>query len=184
MPAVVRIPAESNISTGAVNIWHWIVPNSSLLTEVQNAVTALGTFYSAIAGVLQAGTITIGARCVTVDQNPNLIVSPTVSNVATTGGGQSPLQCAVVLRLFSNVVGGSHRGRVYLGPLDTAAIQANGRLVSAADTTTINAAAATLMGTTTGGIQLAVWSRKNRVAQAVTGVGVTSLIGTQRRRLS
>lgn len=184
MPAVIRVTAESNIATGAVNIWHWIIPNSSPLTEAQNAVNALGTFYTAIAGVLQAGTIAIGQRVVTEDQTPNLIISPTVVNVATSGGGQSPLQCAIVLRRYSNVVGGAHRGRVYLGPVDTAAIQANGRQVSTADSTTINTAAATLMGTTTGGIQLATWSRKNRTATPITGVGVTSLLGTQRRRLS
>jgi hypothetical protein len=184
MPAVIRVTAESNQAQQSVNVWHWIIPNSSPLTEAQNAVNALGTFYTAIAGVLAVQIFSIGRRVVTVDQVPNLIISPTVSNVTCTGVNRSPLQAAIVLALGSNVVGGSHRGRVYLGPLDGAAIQSDGRSVTASDLTTINTAAAALMATTTGGIQLAVWSRKNRAAQPVTAVGGSPIIGTQRRRLA
>jgi hypothetical protein len=182
---VIRVTAESNLTTQSVNVWHWIVPNSALLTEAQNAVDGLQTFYTAVAGSLANGfSIAIGKRVVTVDQSPNLIVSPTVRNVSSSGTGHSAQQAAIVCSLGSNVVGGSHRGRIYLGPLDTAAINTDGRTVASADQTTINSALAALMATTTGGIQLAVWSRKNHAATPVTAVGISSVIGTQRRRLN
>lgn len=184
MPAVVRVSAESSLATGSVNVWHWIIPNSSPATETSGIVSALDTFYTAIAGVLAAQTFTIGERVVTVDQNPNLIIAATTQQATGTGVGSSQLSSCYVLQLRSNVVGGSHRGRVYLGPLDTAAIQADGRTPTVVDQNTVVSAAATLMAFTTNGVQLAVWSRKNLVAQPVTGVSVRSVIGVQRRRLT
>jgi hypothetical protein len=82
------------------------------------------------------------------------------------------------------VVGGSHRGRVYLGPLNSSAVQSDGRTPTVAQSNTVVSALATLMGFTTNGVQLAVWSRKLLAAQPVTSVGVRPLIGVQRRRLS
>lgn len=184
MPAVIRVPVESSLSTQAVNVWHWIIPNSSPLTEASGICTALDTFYTAIAGVLGATTFTIGTRVVTVDQTPNLVIPAVTQSAVGTGPGFSMLASCAVLQLGSNVVGGSHRGRVYLGPLDSSAVDSTGRQIASADQSTITAAAATLMAFTTNGVQLAVWSRKNLVATPVTGVSTRNIVGIQRRRLT
>jgi hypothetical protein len=184
MSAVIRVSVESNLATGSVNVWHWIIPNSSPVTESNNAVNALDTFYTALGSVLGAQTFTIGSRVVTVDQNPNLIIGATSQTATTSGTGYSVLSACAVVRLSSSIVGGGHRGRVYLGPLANNVLNSNGRELTTAIANTITSAAATLMGTTTGGIQLAVWSRTTRVATAVTGVAVPTGLGTQRRRLT
>jgi hypothetical protein len=184
MPAVVRVPVESSLATGSVNVWHWIIPNSSPVTEVSGICTALDTFYTACATVFSVQTFTIGNRCVTVDQSPNLIISATTQTATGSGAGQAQLSTCFVAQLGSNVVGGSHRGRVYLGPLNSSAVQSDGRTPTVAQSNTVVSALATLMGFTTNGVQLAVWSRKLLAAQPVTSVGVRPLIGVQRRRLS
>lgn len=184
MPAVIRIAAESSLATASVNVWHWIIPNSAPVTEAQNAVDALDTFYTAIAGELANGIVwTIGSRVVTVDQNPNLVIGVVTGSATGTGTNTNILSAAAVLNLGSNIVGGAHRGRVYLGPLDSAATNSNGRQIASSTQTAITAAAGTLMATTTGGIQLAVWSRKNLQATAVSSVSTRLTIGSQRRRL-
>lgn len=184
MPAVIRVTAESSLATLSANVWHWIIPNSAPVTEANNAVDALDTFYTAIATHLATQTFTIGQRVVTVDQSPNQVISPTVETAAGTGGTPEVLSAAAVLRLSSNFVGGSFRGRVFLGPLASNVVTSAGNVITSTTVTAVTAAAATLMGTTTGGIQLAVWSRRLNQATPITGVSCSSRVGTQRRRLT
>jgi hypothetical protein len=90
----------------------------------------------------------------------------------------------VVLSLKSNFVGGSRRGRKYLGPLYAAGIQADGRSVASSVATDVVNAATTLIGTTTSGIEFGVWSRQEEVFTPITTVAVNPIVGTQRRRLT
>lgn len=184
MPAVIRVPVESSLATQSVSVWHWIIPNSAPSTEANNAINALDTFYTALSSILAPQTFTIGSRVTTVDQNPNLIIGASSQTATGAGSGTEILSAAAVLSLGSSVVGGSHRGRKYLGPLGANVVTTNGRDISSGTASTITAAAATLMGTTTGGIQLAVWSPTQSVATAVSAVSCRTLLGTQRRRLT
>jgi len=183
MPAVIEVPVESDLATASVNVWHWIVPNSALVTESNNAIAALDTFYTAIASSLSAQTFTIGRRVRTVDQNPNLLVGSTPQTSLASGGAPAVLTAAALLSLGSSIIGGSRNGRKYLGPLTSTAVATGGRTLTAGTISAISAAAATLMATTTGGIQLAVWSRTLLVATPVTSNTVRAVLGTQRRRM-
>lgn len=183
MAAVVQITASSSLATQAVNVWHWQIPNSSPTTEVNNCVTALDTFYEAIKANLVAGTITVSGRAKTVDQGTNIWINGTSLTTVTTGSGTAPLSGCVVASLGSNVVGGSRRGRVYLGPITDSAIQSDGRSINTGISSTWLTALTTLISTTTGGVQLVVWSRTLLTATAVVNCAINPILGTQRRRL-
>jgi len=167
-----------------VNVWHYRITNASPVTEVSEAIDQLDTFYTAIAGVLQVQTFTIGSRCVTEDQNPNLIINGAPETATMTGSGGEVLTACAVLTLSSGIVGGAHRGRKYFGPLDGSAVQSDGRSLNATDRSTINAAAGALLTPTASGSVMGIWSRKNQSFTVCTGVSTQALIGTQRRRLS
>ena len=184
MSAVVRIPVESSLATLSVNVWHYRITNASPVTEVSEAIDQLDTFYTAIAGVLQTQTLTIGLRCVTEDQVPNIIINGGIETSTGTGAGTGILAAAAVLSLSSGIVGGAHRGRKYLGPLDSAAMQSDGRSLNATDKSTILTAATALLTPTASGSVVGVWSRKNSSFTVATGVAVANLLGIQRRRMS
>ena len=184
MPAVIRISAEGDIATGAVNVFHSLIPNSAPVTEANNAIGALNTMYGTLATWLQMGQITIGKRVVTVDQNPDLVIGATSQIVASTGASFDPLNCAAVISWGTQVVGGSRRGRTYLGPLEAGGVSSDGRTIASAMRTAILSAATAMAGTTTGGIQFGIWSRKLQTFTAVNSITVNPLVGTQRRRLT
>jgi hypothetical protein len=180
---VVRIPVESSVGTLAVNIWHYRITNASPITETNEAIDALDTFYTAIQGMLAPQTFNIGFRVITEDQTPNVII-PAQSEVATgTGTAQSLLAASAVLGLTSGIVGGSNRGRKYIGPLDQAATQSDGRSLNATDRTTLLSAAANLLTPTASGSVLGIWSRKNSAFTVATGVTCGTILGVQRRRM-
>lgn len=183
MAAVVRIPVESSLGTQSVNVWHYRITNAAPVTEVSEAIAQLDTFYTAIAGVLGVQTFTIGARCVTEDQSPNLIIAGTSQIAVMTGSNYNVLSACAVLSLSSGIVGGAHRGRKYLGPLDGAAVQTDGRSVTGADRTTLISAAGALLTPTASGSVMGIWSRKNSTFTVCSGVSVGTIVGTQRRRL-
>lgn len=184
MVAVIEVRASSSIGTEAVNVWHWRIPEANSLTELTGIIGALDAFYEAIKAELQAGIITVEGLARTVDQNPNEYISGSGLTTLTTGSGASVLSACAVLSLKSNTVGGSRRGRKYLGPLDTAAVATNGADVATSTISTILTAATTLMGFTTNGVELGVWSRKFQTFTPVSAVGVATGLGTQRRRLT
>lgn len=181
---IVRIAAESTIAFGSVNVWHWDLPGVAETTEVNAAITALDTFYEAIKTHLQPAVITAGTRVVTVDESPNRVIAGTPLSTTTTGTDNAPRQAAVVCKLLTPFIGKSYSGRVYLGPLYKSAIATDGRQVSSGTISTVQTALTTLVGTTTSGIQLVVWSRKLNAATPVTGSAVNGVIGTQRGRLN
>jgi hypothetical protein len=182
--AVVEIRASHSFATQAVNVWHWRIPESNAVTEVNAAITALDAFYEAIKARIQAGTITVEGLARTVDQNPNEYIGGSGLTTTTTGATGGLLSASVVLSLKSNFVGGSRRGRKYLGPLYAAGIQADGRSVASSVATDVVNAATTLIGTTTSGIEFGVWSRQEEVFTPITTVAVNPIVGTQRRRLT
>lgn len=184
MPAIIRIPVEGNIGTRSVNVWHWLIPMSSPVTEAGAAVTALAAFYNAIKANLFAQTFTIGNRIVTVDQATNTQVFAAPLTVVTTGATTAPLSTAVVASLKSTNVGPRYRGRVYLGPVTPSVINGDGRTINAGITSTWNTALTTLVGTVASGIQLVIYSRKFNTSIPVIGANVSPIAGVMRKRLT
>lgn len=184
MALVIQIPAESNLATESVNVWHYEIPGTAPVTEANSAITALDTFYGAITSVLSAATWTIGRVVRTVDQTPNQYIGATPQTQATTGATVSPLQVCALVSFTSSTVGGSYRGRKYLGPITTGSVAANGRDLDTAELSTIFTAASALLADTTNGIALGTWSRKPGVGfTPATSVSVSGRLHTQRRRL-
>lgn len=182
MTAVVAIPVESNLATESVNVWHWRIPETSSGTEVNTCINALDTFYTAVGSIFTAQTFTIGSRVVTVDLEPNRIIAGTVQTAASGTASIAPLSLAIVCSLLTSTVGGSFRGRKYLGPVGNSAVHTDGRTFTSSTVSTVQGALNTLIATSTGGVELGIWSRTREVFTPVeTGV-VRSLIGTQRRR--
>lgn len=184
MVAVVEIRASHSTATQAVNVWHVRIPESNAITEVNAAITALDAFYEAIKARIQTGIITVEGLARTVDQNPNEYIGGSGLTTSTTGATGGLLSACAVLSLKSNLVGGSRRGRKYLGPLYSTAINADGRTVASAVIADIVNAATTLVATTTSGIEFGIWSRQEEVFTPITTVAVNSVVGTQRRRLT
>lgn len=184
MVAVIEMRVSSNRATQDVNVWHWRIPESSPVTEVNAAITALDTFYGAIAAHLQSGIYTVEGLVRTVDQNPNEYISGSGLTTTASGTAGANLAGCAVLALKSAVVGGSRRGRKYLGPLPAGSLNSDGRTLTSTAISVIVSAATTLMGTTTSGIELGVWSRKFSIFTPVTAVGVQQVVGIQRRRLT
>jgi len=181
--AVIRVVAEFDGAQGAANVWHWRCPEVDLETEAQEAVDALETFYLAVEDSLGAGTWRIGETVQTVDQDPNTFVGVTSAVVPVTGTGREVLSACVLIRWGSGVVGGSHRGRTYMGPLDSGCVDTDGRSIVGSQRTLFETSAGALLTPTAAGAVLGTWSRKNQSFTTATSVGVRPFAATQRGRL-
>jgi hypothetical protein len=181
--AVVEIRASHSVSTQAVNVWHYRIPEANVLTEVNAAITALDTFYEAIKTRLVTGTLTVEGLVRTVDQSPNEYIGGSGLTTTCTGAAGASLATAVCLSLKSQLVGGSNRGRKYLGPCIAGVLQGDGRSIASSVVTDFTTAATTLVATVTSGIELGIWSRKNSTFTPVTAVGINPVAASQRRRL-
>lgn len=180
---VIRVTAESSLATAAVNVFHFEIAGVSPVTEAQGAVDALEDYYTAIKGLLVAGTITIGDRVVTVDQTPNTVVASISRQVITTGTGTEALAASAVLSLSTGLVGPRYRGRVFHGPLAGAVLTTDGRTLDSTHRTTFISSAATELLTNLTTADLVVYSRKFNTAEVVTGIGMDVIAGIQRRRM-
>lgn len=184
MPAVIEVRAHAGFATEAVNVWHWRIPNSVPVTEVNTITTALDTFYTAIVGLLQSTVWTIEGLARTVDQAPNQYIQGPTQTATATGTLGYNLSTSICVNKKSNLVGGSRRGRVYLGPVPSAVVNSDGRTITTAATGTLVAAFATLVSTSANGVEFGVWSRKFQTFTPCPNFSVDPVIATQRRRLT
>lgn len=180
---VIRVPVESSLATAAVNVWHFNVGAVSPVTDAQAAVDALEDFYDSIKAYLVAGTLTIGGRVVTVDQDPNSVVATTSRSLATTGTQTEALSVAAVLKHITPFIGPRYRGRTFLGPVDSNVLNADGRTLSTTIRNTMISNAVTHLLTNLSLADLVVYSRKFNTPNVVTGFGMDTTAGTQRRRM-
>jgi hypothetical protein len=164
-------------------VWHFEIADVSPVTEAQAAVDALTAFYESVKSLLVAGTITIGDRVVTVDQTPNSVIAATSDQVVTTGTATEGLALAAVLSLSTGLVGPRYRGRAYLGPLGGSVVTTDGRTLDNTHRNTFISNAATELLTNLTAADLVVYSRLHNTAQAVTGIGMDTIAGIQRRRM-
>lgn len=182
------IPMVSGVSKDAAqNVWYFTADDSTNLT---NAVNALDAFYSSIDGVYSNLVATTGARMKVydlADPEPRAPVLDVALSVSSVGGDPAPTECAIAVSFQATRVSGAaqnrRRGRVYIGPLQKAAIHTDGRptsstisgLVTAADTLLTASKAAS-------GWSWVVFSRANDAPVAVDNGWVDNEFDTQRRR--
>ena len=181
--SIARVTVESSLATAAVNVYHFELADVAPVTEAQAAVDALEDFYDAIKSHLVAGTLTIGRRIITVDTEPGAVIAATSRTVVTTGTTTEALAMAAVLSWSTGFVGPRYRGRNFLGPVAGAVIGTDGRTLDNTIRNAIISAAASNLITGLTAADLVVYSRKFNTAQSVTGVGMDTVAGVQRRRM-
>jgi hypothetical protein len=181
--SVIRVTVESSLATESVNVFHFEIADVSPVTEAQAAVDALEDYYDSIKNLLVAGTLTIGSRVVTVDQTPNSVIAAVSRTVVTTGTATEGLALAAVLSWSTGLIGPRYRGRNYLGPLGGVVISSDGRTLDGTSRNTLISNAATHLITGLTAADLVVYSRKFNTSQTITGVGMDTVAGVQRRRM-
>lgn len=139
------IVANNNPSPGgSINVFN--AANDVLLsdTQVNNVLTQLKTFYSALSSYI-GGTYSIGSRILEFRPGgvaPRIVLVAPQSQANTVSGPQPP-QLAAVLSWRTALAGKSFRGRTFLGPLNSAAL--SGTSLAGAFTAAANTAAAALI---------------------------------------
>ena len=184
MSKVIRITAEGSIPQDAVNVFHFRIPGAgSQATEVIAAITAVQDFYEAVDAYLRMGTITIGARVVTVDQTPNQIIPATPASVISTGSTPTTLSASVVCSYRGVNLGARYRGRIYLGPIELDQQSTDGATWDNTFIGVVSAAWADLIEVSANSIEFGVWSKRYNAFTPAVASSVSTAIGTQRRRL-
>jgi hypothetical protein len=144
------IPMTTNVPADVVtNSWHFGADSDS---DAVTASASLKTFYNAIIGHYPSTVSQTGWRFKIFDLEDPQPRAPVAEETWTTTGtpaGQTlPSECAMVLSFqalrTSGVPQARFRNRVFIGPLDTALVGADGRFTSGAMTTLATAAAALL----------------------------------------
>lgn len=182
--AVIRFTSEFSSSQECVNVWHFDCHGAASTTLANEAITKVDTFFETIKAILAPGTINHGLRVTTVDLTPNVVVPATNLVTTTTGSNNATRSAACGVTWQSAFIGKSYRGRSYIGPLTSSAMDSNGLDVGSSAVSLISGAATTLFAPTAGGAVLTVWSQKLKVANDVVGQVTHSGIRTQRRRLT
>lgn len=123
-----RIAAVASLGAGntAVNTYHYSADGvgvfgltaGAVVTQANNAITQLRTYYNALATAGLLFQWTIGA-VVTEHQTgqPPQYVAATPLNSTLVGGTLAALQVAAVISWRTALAGKSFRGRSYIGPL-------------------------------------------------------------------
>lgn len=153
------IPNDSTLPRdSAVNTWHFRGESIDPVDDADQAIDALAIFYAAIDGLYSK---VIGSPAVfkayNLGENPPRV--PIFSNIGpmTPGTGQPlPNEVAICLSYhaepISGVPAGRRRGRIYLGPWDSAVTDDGGgdAIVDDGVVGAISAAAATFLASFTG----------------------------------
>jgi len=119
------------LSGPAYNVWH--IRNDAAVPSLAgwNAANVdLAAFYTAMAPWFTNGTgFLVGDRVVTVGADPNTYEGVTPIAIAGTDTGPATAaQLAALLTYRGAVIGASHRGRKYIGPLEQTAIDSGGQI--------------------------------------------------------
>lgn len=187
--AQVEIKATSGIAEdSAVNVWHF--HTLSLATPWTSIRDALVDFYVAVQGLFPSTVLQNGHRIRLYrldDPEPRAPVLDEDFNLTTpTSGTALPPELAACLSFQAERVSGQdqarRRGRVYIGPLDTAML--TGGLLTAAVQSSLATAATALLteSVAQGDWDWAVYSRVNGTAEPVTNGWVDNAPDVQRRR--
>lgn len=170
----------------------WCFMGTDPIADATALTNAMRTFYGAWAPTYMSNLVAQNGHEVKYydlpGPIPNYPVLEQTFNLATApGGAPLPSELAVVLSIHGVRTPGfpqsRRRGRLYLGPLGTAA-QSGGRPV-AAFITALTAAATAFKGTVdglAGDTEWAVWSVTDGAAVDISGGWVDNAMDVQRRR--
>lgn len=193
----VRIEKVSGITADAiVNTFHWILEDdtrAAAVTAAGNILTRLETFYQAVDNYMPPLLVatTPSVKTYTL-MDPEPRVPLLVGNITITPSGTSALPSEVAMclsyrgDLASGVNPARRKGRIFLGPLGTNAIDST--VVAGevrplpAFTGALRAAGQVLAGVTVGLPTWCVWSPTALTAAPVTFVSTDNAFDTQRRR--
>lgn len=204
---VVHLPMSTGVTADeAQNTWAFTAPGAVVADDLAAIEAAMQTFYRAIQGYLSpalgtAPYMKIYSAVNALELSPPLDVlgAPLVIHPFTWSGGFSGTQqieeASIALSFHGDYgtaaefVGKTrprarHRGRVYLGPLNTSSVSVDSGThhtkVADAVLTAVAGAAATLRSAS--GCTWSIWSRTNKAFYTVTAGWVDNAFDTQRRR--
>lgn len=128
--AIFRVPINISFpgagSPGA-NIWHIRTPGPLVgdeLTQANALIAIIHTFYTDLLAYFPNTTaITLGT---VVEEETQREISPTFAQVTGTGTGSSPQALALVVTWKTSIAARRGRGRTFVGPLNTGAVESNG----------------------------------------------------------
>lgn len=128
--AIFRVPINISFpgagSPGA-NIWHIRTTDPVVVNELVQAnalINYIHTFYVDLLAYFPNTTaITLGT---VVEETTQREISPTFATVAGTGTGSSPQALALVVTWKTSIAARRGRGRTFVGPLNTGAVESNG----------------------------------------------------------
>lgn len=134
-----------------VNVWHIRTVADPLatgeLTQVNGLLGFIRTFYNTIGSWYPATTVISLGTVTTVDTSRE--VAGTFAGVTGTGTGSAPQLLAQVVTWKTTIAARRGRGRTFLGPLATSAMQNDGT-PAAALLSDVGAAATALISSSTG----------------------------------
>lgn len=147
------------------------------------------TFYSAFGAYIYTGLVTtLWDRVVSLTDPPVIYNAGTPITINGSGPAtQAAPQLAAVVSWATGLAGRSYRGRTYIGPLGSNAVQGDGHL-NADFVTALQSAGADLIvdiqsiANTSEPPDLVVWSRTKSVATDILTCRVDNRVDTQRRR--
>lgn len=183
IPMTTALPADTVTNSFHINA----VSDADLIT----ATASWKTFYLGIAGHFPSTVAQAGWRFKAFnldDPQPRAPVYEETWNLAATPAGQTlPSECAMVLSFQAAPASGDpqarRRNRVYIGPLDSALIGADGRFTGASLTTLVNAANdLEIASAAAANWSWVVWSAIGQVPLIIDNGWVDNAVDTQRRR--
>jgi len=197
---VFRVPiniAFPGAGSPGANIWHIRTLADSGVLELAQANALVGiirTFYGACAAFYpNTTTLTLGTVTSVTDQRE---ISPTMAPVSGAGSGSSMQALAVVVTWKTSIAARRGRGRTFVGPLHTAAVQSDGTPAGSVQTG-IQAAASALVTSSLADLNgaIGIWgyqfahvgdeprpSGDPRILRDVTAATVRDLFGVLRSR--
>lgn len=198
--AVYRVPFNVTFSGAGgpgANVWHvrTLSDFSPVNTDLQGLVNNIRTFYTSCAS-LYPNTATITLGTVTEVGTSNESVPSFTAVVGTGGTGLAPQALALVVTWRTSVAARRGRGRTFLGPLASGAMQTDGTVADALLGTARTAATALVTASTASGNgAISVYGLQNQatgdnpdyaslphVARDITGSQIRDLFGVLRSR--
>lgn len=186
MADVLEIPARitGGYQSGpSFNIWHVFAPPLLSESQRQDAVQAIGTFYTGIRSILGQGVVVDiapeGVKDLSV--TPPIFLGVTSLAVTSQGQGVSAPQLALCLSLKTGVAGRSYRGRKFLGPL-TPESMAAGMATTDVANQVLTAANALRTALADNDTALQVYSEKLNTETDVTAFACNRIVDTLRSR--
>ena len=172
----------------STNIWSIFASTES---DLPVAIAQLKDFYDAVRGVY-SDNVTQGGHVIKAynrdDTPPRApVIEDTFTFVTAPTGAPAPHEVAITMSFQGLVQSGSpqsrRRGRIYLGPVTTDAIDSDGRIASAYVTTVVDAGDGLLTASKAAGAwNWNVWSTVNGAGTTVDNGWCDNAFDTQRRR--